>query len=124
MSDAFNLLSLGKKIALVSDGGTPCISDPGRKLVALARASGLPVETLPGPSAVTTADAGSGLPADSFIFLGFLPRSKGKIVRSLRKAFELEKAVILYESPFRIKKFLELVISEFGPGTETVVAPN
>ncbi|MBU2574996.1 MAG: 16S rRNA (cytidine(1402)-2'-O)-methyltransferase [Elusimicrobia bacterium] len=122
LSEAAALLSLGKKIALVSDGGMPCISDPGRKLVALARASGLAVETLPGPSAVITAAAGSGLPADSFVFLGFLPRSRGKIVKALKGAFTLKKTVILYESPFRIKKFMELVVSEFGPGTETVIA--
>lgn len=121
LDEAAGYLRLGKMVALVSDGGTPCISDPGRKLVALARAEGLRVETLPGPSAVVTAAAGSGLPADSFVFLGFLPRSRGKVARALRAAFALEKTVILYESPFRIKKFLELVASEFGPGTETVV---
>lgn len=121
LDEAAGYLRLGKKVALVSDGGMPCISDPGRKLVSLARAEGLGVETLPGPSAVTAAAAGSGLPADSFVFLGFLPRSRGKVVKALRAAFTLEKTVILYESPYRIKKFLELVISEFGPGTETVV---
>ena len=122
VNEAFAFLRLGKKVALVSDGGTPCISDPGRKLVALARAGGLAVETLPGPSAVITAAAGSGLPADSFVFLGFLPRSRGRIVKSLTKAFELEKTVILYESPFRIRKFMALVVEVFGPGTETVIA--
>lgn len=121
LAEAAGCLRLGKKVALVSDGGTPCISDPGRKLVALARAEGLGVETLPGPSAVVAAAAGSGLPADSFVFLGFLPRSRGKVVKALKAAFTLERTVILYESPYRIKKFLELVIAEFGPGTVTVV---
>ncbi len=103
IAEAAGLLRAGKSVALVSDGGMPCISDPGRKLVALARAEGFQVVVLPGPSAAVTAAAGSGLPADSFVFLGFLQRSRGKIVKALKKAFELEKTVILYESPFRIK---------------------
>lgn|GEM_PF-141199 len=122
VADAMALLRTGKHAVLVSDGGTPCVSDPGRKLVALARAEGLPVVSLPGPSAVITAAAGSGLPVNSFVFLGFLPRQRGKIVKALKSAIELEKTVILYESPFRIKKFLELVCAELGPDTRTVVA--
>ena len=122
LSEAAGFLRAGKNVALVSDGGMPCISDPGRKLVALARAEGIPVLVLPGPSAVVTAAAGSGFPSDSFVFLGFLPRARGKIVKALKKAFELEKTVILYESPFRIKKFVELVCAEFGPDTNTVIA--
>ena len=122
LAAAAGFLRQNKNVALVSDGGMPCISDPGRRLVALARAEGLPVTALPGPSAVVTAAAGSGFPADSFVFLGFLPRPRGKIVKALKKAFELEKTVILYESPFRIKKFVELVCEEFGRDTEMVVA--
>jgi len=122
VAEAAGFLRAGKNVALVSDGGMPCISDPGRKLAALARAGGIPVVALPGPSAVVTAAAGSGFPADSFVFLGFLPRARGKIVAALKKAFELEKTVILYESPFRIKKFMELVCAEFGPETRTVIA--
>jgi 16S rRNA (cytidine1402-2'-O)-methyltransferase len=122
VAEAAGLLRAGKDVALVSDGGMPCISDPGRKLVALARAEGLRVVVLPGPSAVVTAAAGSGFPADSFVFLGFLPRSRGKIVKALKKAFELEKTVILYESPFRIKKFTDLICSEFGGDTSLVLA--
>jgi len=122
LAEAAGFLRQGRSVALVSDGGMPCISDPGRKLVALARAEGLPVTALPGPSAVVTAAAGSGFPADSFIFLGFLPRPRGKIVKALKRSFELEKTVILYESPFRIKKFIGLVCEEFGPDTEMVMA--
>ncbi len=122
LAEAAGFLRQGKNVALVSDGGMPCISDPGRKLVALARAESLPVTALPGPSAVVTAAAGSGFPADSFIFMGFLPRPRGKIVKALKKAFELEKTVILYESPFRIKKFIGLVCDEFGSDTEIVMA--
>ncbi|MCX5785025.1 MAG: 16S rRNA (cytidine(1402)-2'-O)-methyltransferase [Elusimicrobia bacterium] len=122
LAEAMNWLTLGKKIALVTDGGTPCISDPGRKLVTLARENAIKVEVLPGPSALITAAAGSGLPVDSFVFLGFLPRSGGKIRKSLHAAFQTGKTVILYESPYRIKKFLALVISEFGAQTKTVLA--
>ena len=122
VAEALGFLRAGKNVALVSDGGMPCISDPGRKLVAMARAGGIPVLALPGPSAVVTAAAGSGFSVDSFVFLGFLPRARGKIVAALKKAFELEKTVILYESPFRIKKFMELVATEFGPDTKTVIA--
>lgn len=112
----------GKSAALVTDGGSPCISDPGRKLVALARSTGIKVTALPGPSAVITAAAGSGLPCDSFVFLGFLPRSRGKIVKALKAAFELKKTVILFESPYRLKKFLAMAREEFGPGLTAIVA--
>ena len=112
----------GKSAALVTDGGSPCISDPGRKLVALARSTGIKVTALPGPSAVIAAAAGSGLPCDSFVFLGFLPRSRGKIVKALKAAFELKKTVILFESPYRLKKFLALAREEFGPGLTAIVA--
>lgn len=112
----------GKSAALVTDGGSPCISDPGRKLVELARRTGIKVTALPGPSAVITAAAGSGLPCDSFVFLGFLPRSRGKIVKALKAAFELKKTVILFESPYRLKKFLALLKEEFGAGLTAVIA--
>jgi len=115
-------LRSGKTAALVTDGGSPCISDPGRRLVALARQTGIKVTALPGPSAVIAAAAGSGLPCDSFVFLGFLPRSRGKIVKALKAAFELKKTVILFESPYRLKKFLALAREEFGPGLTAVVA--
>ncbi len=112
----------GKSAALVTDGGSPCISDPGKKLVSLARATGMKVTALPGPSAVIAAAAGSGLPADSFIFLGFLPRSRSKIVKALKASFSLNKTVIVFESPYRLKKFLSMLREEFGPGLTAVVA--
>jgi len=115
-------LRSGKTAALVTDGGSPCISDPGRKLVALARSTGIKVTALPGPSAVIAAAAGSGLPADSFIFLGFLPRSRGKILKTLKAAFTLNKTVIVFESPHRLKKFLAMVREEFGPAITAVIA--
>ena len=122
VADAMAFLRSGKSAALVTDGGSPCISDPGRRLVALARQTGIKVSALPGPSAVIAAAAGSGLPADSFIFLGFLPRSRGKIVKALAAAFTLNKTVILFESPYRLKKFLAMAREEFGPGLTAIVA--
>lgn len=122
VAGAMAWLRSGKSAALVTDGGSPCISDPGRKLVALARSTGVKVTALPGPSAVIAAAAGSGLPCDSFVFLGFLPRSRGKIIKALKAAFELKKTVILFESPYRLKKFLAMARQEFGPGLTAVVA--
>jgi len=122
VAGAMAWLRSGKSAALVTDGGSPCISDPGRRLVALARSTGVKVTALPGPSAVIAAAAGSGLPCDSFVFLGFLPRSRGKIVKALKAAFELKKTVILFESPYRLKKFLAMAREEFGPGLTAVVA--
>ena len=122
VSHTLEMLRAGKNIAMVSDGGSPCISDPGRKIVKLARENGIKVESLPGPSAVITAAAGSGMPVDSFVFLGFLPRSKGKISKALIKALELEKTVILYESPYRIKSFMEIVVNTISPDIEVSLA--
>lgn len=122
VAGAMAWLNSGKSAALVTDGGSPCISDPGRKLVALARQNGIKVSALPGPSAVIAAAAGSGLPADSFIFLGFLPRSRSKILKALTAAFTLNKTIILFESPYRLKKFLATAREEFGPGLTAIVA--
>jgi len=122
VANCMSWLRSGKSAALVTDGGSPCISDPGRKLVSCARAAGVKVVPLPGPSAVVTAAAGSGLPVDSFVFLGFLPRGKGKIVKALASAFSFGRTVILYESPHRIKKFLELVRDNFSDETKVVIA--
>ncbi|HNW45021.1 MAG TPA: 16S rRNA (cytidine(1402)-2'-O)-methyltransferase [Elusimicrobiales bacterium] len=122
VAGAMAWLRSGKSAALVTDGGSPCISDPGRKLVALARQTGIKITALPGPSALICAAAGSGLPADSFVFLGFLPRGRGKILKALAAAFTLKKTVILFESPFRLKKFLAMVREQFGPGLTAVVA--
>ena len=122
VANAMAFLRAGQTAALVTDGGSPCISDPGRRLVALARENGIKVSALPGPSAVIAAAAGSGLPSDSFIFLGFLPRSRGKIIKALAAAFTLNKTVILFESPYRLKKFLAMAREEFGPGLTVIVA--
>jgi len=122
ISNAISWLKSGKSAALVTDGGTPCISDPGYKLIAMARQCGIKIISLPGPSSVTAAAAGCGLPVDSFIFLGFLPRSSGKAKRILDNALSLKKTVILFESPYRLKKFVSLLNEWFNRKLSIVIA--
>ncbi|NLO91262.1 MAG: 16S rRNA (cytidine(1402)-2'-O)-methyltransferase [Elusimicrobia bacterium] len=119
---ALDLLRRHENCALVSDRGTPCISDPGWKLVAAALAEGIKVESLPGPSAVACALAGSGFPVSSFVFLGFLPRRKSRIEAAVRNAASLGKPVAIYESPFRVAALLEAVARVLGPQTRVVLA--
>ena len=106
-----NSLCEGDSIALVSDAGTPCISDPGYRIVNLAKQSGIEVVSVPGPSAVTAALSISGLPTDHFFFEGFLPKKKGRQTR-FNFLSELEASVVIYESPMRIAKTLN-DISDF-----------
>ena len=110
-----SLLSEGKNLALVSDAGTPGISDPGGKLVqAVIERFGIGVdgdslvliESVPGPSAVTAALSISGIPTDKFIFLGFPPHKKGR-QKFIRRILESDYPVVIYESKHRIIKFLE-----------------
>ncbi len=92
-------------VALVSDAGTPAISDPGRRLIAAARAAGFEVVAVPGPSAVAAAVSASGLRADRFLFLGFLPRTKSRSQRLLQAGDSW--ALVFYESPHRLAATLE-----------------
>jgi len=101
----------GNSVALVSDAGTPCISDPGYRIVNLAKQTGVEVVSIPGPSAVTAALSISGLPTDHFFFEGFLPKKKGRQTRFIFLS-ELEASVVIYESPMRIVKTLN-DISDF-----------
>lgn len=100
------LLKSGKNIALVSDAGTPAISDPGGKLVEQAYQAGILVIPIPGPSAVTTLLSASGLPSDRFEFLGFVPHKKGR-EKLFNKISESKKTIVLYESVHRIMKTLK-----------------
>ena len=107
-------LTAGESIALVSDAGTPTISDPGRDLVKAARQQGLPVVPIPGPSAVTTALAGSGFQADRFVFMGFPPRS-GRDREEWLEALAAEPgAVVCFEAPTRIHETLKDVALVVG----------
>ncbi|EKD86766.1 MAG: hypothetical protein ACD_37C00153G0002 [uncultured bacterium] len=113
-----NILRNGQNVALVSDSGTPTISDPGFRLVREAVREEIDVISVPGPSALISALASSGLPTDKFIFLGFLPKKEGnrkKLLQNLKIANEkLEATVIIYEAPHRIVKTLGSVHSVFG----------
>jgi 16S rRNA (cytidine1402-2'-O)-methyltransferase len=108
------LLSEGTSVALVTDAGTPGISDPGFLLVAQARAAGVPVVPVPGPSAVVALLSASGVPADRFVFDGFLPVKAGRRQKRLRVLRALETTVVLYESPHRIVAALEAIGEVFG----------
>jgi len=108
------LLSAGKSVALVSDAGTPGISDPGFLLVREARAAGIPVVPVPGPSAVITALSAAGIPADRFVFDGFLSIKPGRRLNRLRALRELETTIVFYESPHRIVATLEAIREVFG----------
>lgn len=114
-------LEAGKNIAVVSDGGTPGISDPGYLLVKGAVDKGLPVTVIPGPSAVTGALILSGLPTDGFLFLGFLPRKKGKIKKVLMKSRSAGMTTVFYESPYRVKSSLGILKEVFGEGLPVAV---
>jgi 16S rRNA (cytidine1402-2'-O)-methyltransferase len=115
-------LMSGKNVALVSDSGTPGISDPGFFLVEKAVSEHITVVPLPGPSAVTTSLVGSGLPSDSFVFLGFLKKKPGKMKKELAAALGLGKTVIFYESPHRIQKTVEFLGEILPAGTRVAIA--
>ncbi|MFA6317059.1 MAG: 16S rRNA (cytidine(1402)-2'-O)-methyltransferase [Elusimicrobiota bacterium] len=112
----------GDDVAVVSDGGMPGLSDPGRRIVALAREAGIGVSALPGANAAVTALAGSGLPADSFVMLGFLPRSPSKRLRALREAASLGRTIVVYESPFRVVRLLEEAEASLGASCRACAA--
>jgi len=103
----------GKNIALVSDAGTPNLADPGGQLVAAARKHNIPVVPLPGASAVTTIISVAGIPMDSFMFVGWLPKKRGR-VSLWRELQQLEVPVILFESPHRVNKTLREIKDHLG----------
>src|SRR5262249_21772990 len=100
-------LARGEKVALVTDAGTPGISDPGERVVKAAVAAGFRVEAVPGPSALVTALTASGLPTDEFHFIGFLPHKSGQRRKRLESLRRVPGTLALYESPFRIEKLLQ-----------------
>jgi len=114
-------LQEGTSVALVTDAGTPGISDPGFLLVREARAAGIAVVPVPGPSAVVTALSAAGIPADRFVFDGFLPVKPGRRLHRLEALSALETTVVCYESPHRILASLEAIGQVFGQ-IEIVVA--
>ena len=108
------LLKEGKHLALVSDGGMPLVSDPGFQIVHAVLGEKLPLEVLPGPSAVTTALVLSGLPTDSFSFMGFLSNKGQRRKHELQGLADREETLVFFESPFRIVKMLEDALAVFG----------
>jgi len=110
----------GNNIALVSDAGTPAVSDPGFLLVRACIKQGIKVECLPGPTAFVPALVISGLPADRFVFEGFLPHKKGRQKRLQALAEEI-RTIIFYESPYRLRKSLLQMSDHFGQEREAAV---
>lgn len=108
-------IASGKKVALITDAGTPGISDPGFLLVRTCTENGVEVETLPGATAFIPALTNSALPSDRFCFEGFLPQKKGRMKR-IRALENEERTMVFYESPHRIKKLIEQLMEVFGGG--------
>jgi 16S rRNA (cytidine1402-2'-O)-methyltransferase len=114
-------LRRGDKVALVTDAGSPGISDPGERVVRAATAAGFRVEPVPGPSALIAALTASGLPADEFYFIGFLPHKSGQRRKRLEALSAVQGTIVLYESPYRIGKLLQELVDIF-PGRQVVLA--
>jgi 16S rRNA (cytidine1402-2'-O)-methyltransferase len=111
----------GQTVALVSDAGTPAISDPGFLLVRTCLEHEIPVETLPGPTALIPALVNSGLPCERFCFEGFLPPKKGRNKR-LTNLTDESRTMVFYESPYRLVRTLKEFASHFGPDREACVS--
>jgi 16S rRNA (cytidine1402-2'-O)-methyltransferase len=116
------VLAGGRDVALVTDAGTPAISDPGADLVAAARAAGCTVVPIPGPSAVATALSAAGLPSDRYLFLGFIPRKGGERTRLLARAATEEWSVVFFEAPPRLAVLLRDLAAVAGPNRRVMVA--
>jgi len=119
--EIISMLEQGGTVALVSDAGSPGISDPGQRVVEAVLAAGLRVEPVPGACALIAALTASGLPTDEFHFYGFLPVKSGQRGRRLGKLLDLPGTLALYESPYRITKLLG-ELAELAPAREVVLA--
>ncbi len=111
----------GRRLLLITDAGMPSISDPGYRLVRAALDAGIKVTSVPGPSAVLTAIALSGLPSDRFIFEGFVPRTKGVRERFYRGLVNEKRTVVLFEAPHRLPESLEDAVAELGPDRQGAI---
>jgi 16S rRNA (cytidine1402-2'-O)-methyltransferase len=115
-----NLLKEGKNLALVSDAGTPALSDPGALLVEAAHRAGIKVSPVPGPSAAAAAFSAAGFAADRYLFAGFLPASAAARRKAL-EALEVDCPLVLYEAPHRILETVQDLGARFGPEREIVI---
>ena len=120
-SELLAALRVGRRVLLVTDAGMPTVSDPGYRLVSAAAAEGLPVTCVPGPSAVTTALALSGLPSDRFCFEGFLPRKAGERRARLGLLSAEPRTSVFFEAPHRLADALADMAQVFGPDRRAVV---
>lgn len=120
-TDIANQIGLGRQVCLISDAGTPGISDPGFLLVRTCVDMGIEVQCLPGATAVIPALVASGLPCDRFYFEGFLPHKKGRKTR-MEQAVDREVTTVFYESPNRLLKLLQLIRETLGEERKVVVA--
>lgn len=114
------LIQSGQNVALISDAGTPGISDPGFYLVRECLQQGIEVECLPGATAFVPALVVSGFPTDRFVFEGFLPHKKGRQTR-IKALVDEERTIVLYESPHRIHKAVQQFMEFFGPDREACI---
>lgn len=120
LQEIVDLLTQGRDVALISEAGTPLVSDPGWKLVDEALRLGFAVVPVPGPSAVTAAASVSGLPMSRFIFEGFLPRRRARRRKILKSLASLQRPIVFFESPHRIVAALEDVRAVLGNRTVVV----
>jgi 16S rRNA (cytidine1402-2'-O)-methyltransferase len=116
-----NLLKEGKNLALVSDAGTPALSDPGALLVEAAHRAGIKVSPVPGPSAAAAAFSAAGFAADGYLFAGFLPAAKAARVKALA-GLDIGCPLILYEAPHRVLETVQDLAERFGPERELAIA--
>jgi 16S rRNA (cytidine1402-2'-O)-methyltransferase len=117
-----DLLATGKSIAVVSDAGTPALSDPGFRVVRACRRRGLPVVPVPGPSALTAVRSASGLPTNGFLYVGFLPAKSAARITFFEKYRNFEYTLVLYESCHRIDKAVDEIVATLGPNRVVCVA--
>lgn len=107
------ILSEKLSVALVSDAGTPCIADPGYKLVACAHAMGLAVRTIPGPSSQTALVAASGLPSDRVLFIGFLPSKQSALIKEVQSWLTIEASIVCFETAKRLENTIDLIFTTY-----------
>lgn len=116
------LVSLGKSVAVVTDAGTPALSDPGFRLVRACRRRALPVVPVPGACALVAVLSAAGLPTNGFLFAGFLPPKSAARIAFLQKYRDFDFTLALYESCHRIDKFVDEIVATLGPGRVICVA--